>query len=75
MPFAVSATTVSGRIAETSTNESTCSTYASSSSSRRTVPVAARETDPCRSARSRISARPVSCPTGFAPGRQNFIPL
>ena len=35
MPFAVSATTVSGRIADTSTNESTCSTYASSISSRR----------------------------------------
>ena len=33
MPFAVSAATVSGRIAETSTNDSTCSTYASSSSS------------------------------------------
>ena len=74
MPLAVSTTTPIGRIASTSTNPSTWSTYAGRRSRCSTVPRLAPGSMPA-STSERISRRPVSSPTGRAPGWQNFKPL
>jgi len=74
IPFAASITTFSGRIAETSTNESTLSTNSSQMSFASAWPrVAAAPNGFC--ARSRTSSSPDSPPTGSAPARTIFIPV
>jgi hypothetical protein len=74
MPFAASTTTRSGRIASTSTNESTFSTKLGQTSSSRTVPRSTTWPNPA-SALARMSSRPESPPTGSAPRRTIFIPV
>ena len=78
MPLAVSATTRSGRIASTSTNDRTCSTNAGSRSRSDRVPARGASAGPWPSstvlATALISPSP-STATGRAPSRQNLAPL
>ncbi len=75
MPLAVSATTLSGCRAETSTKERTWSANSLSRfrCEREPGSVLAGGIPPATMALMR--SRPVSCPTGRAPGRQNLMPL
>ena len=75
MPFAVSATTVSGRSADVSTNERTCSPNASSRSTCSTLPATSpRDVTPAATI-SLICVQPVCSPTGAAPARHSLMPL
>ena len=73
IPFAASMTTLSGRIAETSTNESTLSTNSARCPSASTSP-ASHGGPNGFSARSRTSSRPDSPPTGSAPRAHDLHP-
>ena len=79
MPLAVSATTRIGESASTSMNESTCSTKSGSTVRSVRQPAVAAGRGPTPSSTvdevARISARPLSMPTGLAPARQNLTPL
>ena len=76
MPFAVSATTLSGFNADVSTNERTCSPNASSMSTLLDAGPATSPRDVTPDATiSLICCRPLCSPTGAAPARHSLMPL
>ena len=76
IPFAASITTRCRWIASRSTKDSTLSTKAGKTSSSRTCPGTwSRGVAEGDTARSRMSSRPESPPTGSAPRRTTFIPV
>ena len=76
MPFAVSATTVSGRSTDVSTNERTCSpNVVEQVDAARPCPATSpRDVTPDATI-SLICVRPVCSPTGAAPARHSLMPL
>jgi hypothetical protein len=75
MPLAASITTFSGAIAAGSTNDRHRSTYCGQMSWSSTVPPGPVLGLTPDMARSRMSSRPESPPTGSAPARTIFIPV